>query len=161
MSMRFRREMRHGMWFRGLLSGIVLLGLACDGGVAQTKTPPPSNEPLALDRQVVFHVDTAAGKVEVEPLVFLQRLGGGVDFVATGLADGYVLEIDFKTQEGTRGPFARAEGASIRGRYSLSKTAPSLPSGRSDKAGAWKYEVVLRNPHGDDVFAVDPMGVFR
>jgi hypothetical protein len=161
MSMRFGRGIRPWRWFQGFGPVVVLLGLACAGGGAQTRTPSPSDEALSLDRQVVFDIDITAGKVGVEPPVFLQRLGGGVDFVAKGLADGYTLEIDFKTQEGARGPFARAEGAPARGRYTLNGKTSSLPSGRSEKAGVWKYEVVLRDAHGDDVYAVDPMGVFR
>lgn len=102
---RFGHERRPALGPRAL-AAIVVLGLACGPGGAQTPTPR-AGEPLALDQQVVFEVNLSAGKVGVQPEVFLQRLGGGVDFVAKGLAEGYTLEIDFKTQGGVRGPFAK------------------------------------------------------
>lgn len=155
---RFGHERRRALGPRGLVA-IVVLGLACGPGGAQTP-PPGAGEPLPLDRQVVFEVDVKAKTVRVGPMVFLQRVGGGVDFVAQGLVEGYTLEIDFKTQGGVRGPFAK--GATLaRGRYTLNAKTPSLPSGGSDRPGVWKYEVVLRDAKGDDVEAIDPMGVLK
>jgi hypothetical protein len=153
---RIGRERRRASSLRGL-GAIVVLGLACERGGAQTPKAP-SYEPLPLDRQVVLTVDVRAKMVSAEPKVFLQRLGGGVDFVAKGLSEGYTLEIDFKTQDGTRGPFS---GGTPRGRYTLSAKAPSGPSGASDRDGYWKYEVVLRDASGKDVAAIDPGGVFK
>ena len=155
---RFDHERRRTLGLRGL-AAIVVLGLACGPGRAQTP-PRLAGEPLPLDGQVVFKVDVKANTVGVEPMVFLQRLGGGVDFMALGLVEGYTLEIDFKTQGGARGPFSR--GATLaRGRYTLNAKTPSLPSGAADRSGAWKYEVVLRDARGDDVVAIDPMGVLK
>jgi hypothetical protein len=101
--------------------------------------------------------------VKVDPQVFLQRLGGGVDFVAKGLTEGYTLEIDFKVEGGIRGPFSKGEAALARGRYTLSAKTPTVASGRSDVSspGVWKYEVVLRDAKGDDLVAIDPMGVLK
>lgn len=121
---------------------------------------PTTSGSFPLDAQVVFDVDVAARTVSVEPMVFLQRLGGGVDFVAHGLVGGYTLEIDFKTQDGARGPFSRG-AALARGRYTLDTRTPSLSSGASDRKGFWKYEVVLRDERGDDVVAIDPGGVLK
>jgi hypothetical protein len=144
------------------LAAIVVLGLACHGSDAQSPGPS-AGDPLPLDRQVTFEVDANARKVHVEPAVFLQRTGGGVTFLAKGLPEGYTLEIDFKTEGGTRGPFPKGPGALARGRYTLSAKAPSLPSGSSEAtaAGVWKYEVVLRDAKGDDLVAIDPMGVLK
>jgi hypothetical protein len=154
----FGHDRRRVLSLRGLVA-IVFLGLACGPGGAQTPKAPIT-DPLPLDRQVVFEVDVKAKTVSVEPKVFLQRLGGGVDFVARGLSEGYTLEIDFKTDYGTKGPFSRgATGA--RGRYTLSASKPTVPSGASDHTGYWKYEVVLRDAKGDDLVAIDPGGVFK
>jgi hypothetical protein len=158
---RFGLERRRALAVRGL-AAIVVLGLACSRSGAQSPASP-AGEALSLDLQVTFEVDVGARKVRVEPEVFLQRLGGGVTFVAKGLAEGYTLEIDFKAQGGARGPFAKGQGSLARGRYTLSAKTPSLPSGRSDSAapGVWKYEVVLRDAKGDDLVAIDPMGVLK
>lgn len=118
-----------------------------------------TNDPLPLDLRVTFKVDVRAKTVGVEPMVFLQRLGGGVEFVAEGLLDDYTLELDFKTQHGTRGPFKK--GAGPRGRYTLTASRPSVPSESADQTGVWKYEVVLRDRDSNDVVAIDPMGVLK
>jgi hypothetical protein len=92
-------------------------------------------------------------------------------FVVKGLGPKDLLEVDFTSQGGFKGPFLLDEPQSarpVRGRY-LFERSGAVPSGRIDRKNfpgpsAWKYEVVLRRKVGRrivDVVAIDPMGVLR
>ena len=96
----------------------------------------------------------------VRPLVALLRPGDVLTFVAEGLADNR-LELDFKVVGNRKSPFREYGKEAPRGRFVLTAGA-STASATYDKEagdGVWKYDVVLRDPSGKDLAAVDPVAV--
>jgi hypothetical protein len=144
------------------LSAAFALALGCPGS-AQTRV---GSETIPVDKQVTITFD-GKDRIDVQPDVFVAKLGGpGVEFVVKGLPERFRLEIDFKSQANVKGPFVR--GAGPRGRYDVLGTGKdvAVQSGKVDpdrvKGPAyWKYEVVVRDPEGNDRVAMDPGGVFR
>jgi hypothetical protein len=134
-----------------------VLAIACKPADAD-KTPYGTSIPT--DTKVTITV--AGRQLSIAPQIFLMRPGDTIDFVAEGLASGATLEMDFKVERGFKGPFGRDPKAiDPRGRYSFSEKVTRF-SATYEKAlgeGVWKYEVVLRDNLGNDLAAIDPMGV--
>jgi hypothetical protein len=98
--------------------------------------------------------------VSVRPQVALLRPGDVLTFVAEGLGENR-LELDFNVVGPSKSPFREYTKDTPRGRFVLT-AGSSKASATYDKDagdGVWKYEVVLRDPSGKDLHAVDPVAV--
>ena len=98
--------------------------------------------------------------VSVRPLVALLRPGDVLTFVAEGLGENR-LEIDFNVVGISKSPFREYAKDEPQGRFVLTGGASNASATYDKEAGdgVWKYEVVLRDPSGKDLAAVDPVAV--
>jgi hypothetical protein len=139
-------------------AGIVSL-VACMPLHAQ-KAP---EDPIPTTKEVLVTVE---GKriLSVRPQIAFLRPGGSVVVAVRGLTANYSLEIDFNvggySAPDVKGPFLRTGQEEPRGRVTL-KPGNERVALRYDEAlkttASWKYEIVLRDERGEDVFGWDPM----
>jgi hypothetical protein len=121
---------------------------------------------VSTDTEVVVTAMLNSGMyaLKVLPDQALVKNGDSLDwkFVLPSKTSGYTIEVDFGVYDNTKGPFPRLSGLPHnpnRGRYiggDSTTFPPTITTQRSDHAGYWKYHVVLRDDHGDDVVALDP-----
>jgi hypothetical protein len=135
---------------------------------ASAQTPTPDAQPtggdksdIPQDRTVVITVAREKGpdgkeyeKLSAKPRFAIIRKGRPLTFKVDGLRQGMHIEIDFEVYEATKGPFPPTKD-SFRGRYLLDNRKPEVTTDNSNKAGYFKYHVVLREGTRD-VFALDP-----
>lgn len=140
-----------------VLAVVVLGTAACVW--AQTKPPVRAGgiTSFPVDTTVTFDVRTRT----IKPTIALIPPGAALDLRVVGLVDGQTLEIDFRAQNGQKGPFAKTE-SNVRGRYFF-KADGTLSTGPEDalRVEAWKFDVILRDRLEADVWAIDPMIVVK
>jgi hypothetical protein len=144
--------------FGFLTAGIVVL-VACMPLHAQ-RAP---EDPIPVTKEVVITVESRR-VTAVKPQIAFVRPGGTLVFLVRGLSGSSTLEVDFHvggySAPAVKGPFVRYSEQEPKGRVTF-KLGNERVALRYDEAlkitAAWKYEIVLRDEKGDDVFGVDPM----
>lgn len=143
-----------------LRAGAVVSGLALVGTLSVVASGNAQTQDcIKVDKTVTI---TVQGNkiVSVRPLVALLRPGDVLTFVAEGLGENR-LEVDFNVVGTSKSPFREYTKDVPQGRFVLTGSASKAFATYDKDAGdgVWKYEVVLRDPSGKDLGAVDPVAV--
>lgn len=159
MSSRFAPSSRSAVLAMALT---VLAFLACQPASAQ-KPATASTSAIAVTEVVTVTVSgsDAGWTIDVNPRVSFVRIGGTLVFDVKGLPSGYSLEIDYRAEGNTKGPFRQKDKNEPRGR--LTFNAPGTADLRYDDdlvdTMVWKYDVALRDGGKLDKKVIDPMTV--
>lgn len=139
---------------------VVILAL-CSPVCAQDKPvkggPAGGGTTIQTDREVTLSVK--GGAIDVKPRDALVKLGDSLDLRVVELPGGAELEIDFLSAYNRVGPFPWQKGNNTtnpkRGRYVLGGANTTHTTTKSDAAGYFKYQVIVRMPNGDEL-SIDP-----